>query len=161
MSTVSRNKIVSVSYVLRKADGEIYELSDLPIAYLHGAGSDLFPQIERALEGKSIGEQVVVTLDPDQAFGAHDPGLVLVEPLDQVPEPFRHVGAEFEARNESGETRRFVVTGIGDGRLMADANHPLAGQRVIFEVTVRGIREASPEELESGRPAGQYETGAL
>jgi len=50
MSTVSRNKVVSVSYVLRKADGEIYELSDLPIAYLHGAGSDLFPQIERALE---------------------------------------------------------------------------------------------------------------
>jgi len=91
----------------------------------------------------------------------HDPDLVLVEPLDEVPESFRHVGAEFEARNESGETRRFVVTGIGGGRLMADANHPLAGQRVIFEVTVRGIREASPEELQSGRPASQYETGPL
>lgn len=161
MSTVSRNKIVSVSYVLRKADGEIYELSDLPVAYLHGAGGDLFPQIERALEGKAVGEQVVVTLDPEQAFGPQDPGLVLEEPLDQVPEAFRRLGAEFEARNEKGETRRFVVTGIGGGRLTADANHPLAGERVIFEVTVRGVREPSAEELRAGRPANQFETGAL
>ncbi len=161
MSTVARNKIVSVSYVLRKADGEIYELSDLPVAYLHGAGSDLFPQIERALEGKSVGDRVTVALEPHEAFGTRDPNLVLTEALGDVPAPFQQVGAEFEARNEAGEARRFVVTGIADGRLTADANHPLAGQPVSFEVTVRGIREASSEELRAGRPASQYETGSL
>ena len=124
---VSRDKVVSVSYVLRNARGEVYEIRDLPVEYLHGSGADLFPRIEEALDGKSVGDLVSISLTPDEAFGERDPGLSFTDDLDHVPEELRRIGAEFEAKNSRGESRTFVVTHIADGKLTVDANHPLAG----------------------------------
>jgi FKBP-type peptidyl-prolyl cis-trans isomerase SlyD len=149
---VSPNKVVSVTYTLRNQRGELFEQRDLPVAYLHGSGADLFPEIERALNGKPVGARVTVTLGPEQAFGAHDPKLTFTDDLDNVPPELRRIGAEFEAESAKGEARVFVVTRIENGRLTVDANHPLAGQTVVFEVTVADIRDATPEEIQSGRP---------
>jgi FKBP-type peptidyl-prolyl cis-trans isomerase SlyD len=63
------------------------------------------------------------------------------------------LGAEVEAENENGETVQFVVTDISSDTLTIDANHPLAGQTVHFHVTVQDVRDATPEELQSGRPS--------
>jgi len=149
---VSRDKVVSVSYVLRNARGEVYEIRDLPVEYLHGSGADLFPRIEEALDGKSVGDLVSISLTPDEAFGERDPGLSFTDDLDHVPEELRRIGAQFEAKNSRGESRTFVVTHIADGKLTVDANHPLAGQTVTFDVTVRDVREATPQEVRAGRP---------
>ena len=149
---VGKDKIVAVSYVLRNARGEVYEIRDLPVEYLHGSGADLFPKIEEALDGKTVGDSVSISLTPDEAFGERDPGLSCTDELDNVPEELRRVGAEFEAKNSRGESRTFVVTSIADGKLTVDANHPLAGQTVSFEVTVRDVREATPKEVRDGRP---------
>jgi FKBP-type peptidyl-prolyl cis-trans isomerase SlyD len=149
---VARNKVVAVTYTLRNARGEVYEHRDLPVAYVHGAGSDLFPKIEQALEGRQVGERVEVTLEPHEAFGAHDPKLTFTDDVDNVPPQLRRIGTEIEAQNAKGETMMFVVTDIGDGKLTVDANHPLAGQTVCFEVTVVAIRDASAEEIRAGQP---------
>ncbi len=149
---VVRGKVVSIRYVLRNQSGEIFEYSDLPVSYLHGSGRDLFPGIERALEGRAVGERVEVELPPREAFGPRDPALTFTDELDNVPPELRRIGVDFEAQNAKGETVRFVVTRIEGGKLTVDANHALAGQTVRFEVTVQAIRDATAEELQSGRP---------
>jgi len=154
MSTarVEPNKVVSVTYQLRNEQGEVVDVRDLPVAYVHGAGSDLFPQVEQALTNKTVGETIEVTLTPDEAFGAHDPNLTFTDDLANVPPELRKVGMEFEAQNPRGEAMLFRVTRIDDGKLTVDANHPLAGQTITFVVTVRDIRDATDAERATGRP---------
>ena len=149
---VAPNKVVAVTYTLRNARGEVFEHRDLPVAYVHGAGSELLPAIERALEGRRVGERVVIELEPQDAFGWHDPSLTFTDNIDNVPPELRRLGTELEAQNAKGETLTFMVTHINDGKLTVDANHPLAGQHVRFEVTVVGIRDATAEEVRAGHP---------
>ena len=155
---VRPNKVVSLTYVIRKQDGEIFEYTDLPVAYVHGAGSRLFSKIEQALEGRRVGEKISVTLAPEEGFGPHDPGLTFTDDLENVPEQFRHIGAQLQAQNSKGEELTFVVTHVGQSELTVDANHPLAGQTVNFEVTVAEIRDATPDEVRSGDPGATGHT---
>lgn len=149
---VSANKVVAVTYTLLNEQGHVFEHRDLPVAYVHGSGADLFPKIEEALEGRRVGEQVVVTLGPQDAFGDHNPKLTFTDDIDNVPPELRRIGKEVEAQNAKGETLTFIVTDISDGKLTVDANHPLAGQTVTFEVTVVDIRDATADEIRAGRP---------
>ena len=150
---VDNAKVVSISYVLYNEQGDIFEVRDLPIAYVHGAGSELFPRIERALAGHGVGDQVEVVLPPEDGFGAHDPGLTFTDNIENVPSEFRRIGAEVEMQNEKGEGRVFHVTRIEDGRLTVDGNHRLAGQTTRFVVTIQAVRKASVEEVRRGMPA--------
>lgn len=153
---VAKDKVVSITYVLRNQRGEIVEYRDLPVAYLHGSGSDLFSKIEQALEGRAVGESVSVTLSPREGFGEHDPKLTFTDDLENAPPELRRVGAEFEAQNARGETIHLVVTHIADGKITVDANHPFAGQTVTFEVKIVDIRDATSEERRAGRPAEAF-----
>ena len=153
-SVVAKNKVISLIYAVRNQKGELFEYRDLPVSYVHGSGVDLFPKIEEALEGRAIGDRVVVQLSPADAFGEHDPKLTFTDDIDNAPPELRHVGAEFEAQNATGESIVLVVTRVEADKITVDANHPLAGQTITFEVTVRDIRDATPEEIRNGRPAG-------
>ena len=153
-SVVTKNKVVSLIYAVRNQKGELFEYRDLPVSYVHGSGADLFPKIEAALDGRAIGDHVVVQLTPADAFGEHDPKLTFTDDIDNAPVELRHVGAEFEAQNAKGESIVLVVTRVEADKITVDANHPLAGQTITFEVTVRDIRDATPEEIRNGRPAG-------
>lgn len=153
---VEKDKVVSVTYVLRDQQGGVFEYSDLPISYLHGSGSDLFEKIENAMVGHKIGDKVEVKLPPADGFGDHDPELTFSDDIDNVPEELRQIGMQFEAKNSKGETMLFHVIGINDNKLTVDANHPLAGQTVQFEVVIKDIRDASSEELANGQPSSPY-----
>ena len=131
----------------------------MPVSYVHGGSGDLFPEIEQALEGCAVGDKITVSLAPAQAFGAHKPELTFTDDIDNVPTELRRIGAELEAENDKGETLTFVVKRIENSKLTVDANHPLAGQHVTFVVTVNDIRDATPEEIHTGRPAAT--TGPL
>lgn len=150
--TVTQGKVVSITYTLKGEDGKLFEYRDVPVSYLHGSGSDLFPKVEQALIGKSVGDRVNVVLSPDEGFGERDPNLQFKNALFDVPEDYRRIGAEIEARNEVGESRTFFVTQIEDGTVTFDANHPLVGQTVEFIVRIVGIRQASDQELQRGTP---------
>jgi FKBP-type peptidyl-prolyl cis-trans isomerase SlyD len=160
MSTavVTKNKVVSLIYAVRNQKGELFEYRDLPVSYVHGSGADLFPKIEEALDGRAVGDHVEVQLTPSEAFGEHDPKLTFTDDIDNAPPELRHVGAEFEAQNAKGESIVLVVTRVEADKITVDANHPLAGQTITFEVTVRDIRDATPEEIRNGRPAGDLPT---
>ena len=147
ISTVGKNKIISLAYIIRNDLGEVLEYQDLPVSYLQGGDSDMFPQIEAALEGHQVGERVKIRLSAEEAFGPHDPNLTFIDDVENVPEEFRHLGAEFEAENEDGEVMQFCVIEINDGQLTIDANHPLAGENLEFEITITGVREPTAEEI--------------
>ncbi len=150
--TVSKHKAVYITYSILDQQGQVVEQSDVPIGYVHGGDSGLFEQVEAALEGAKPGDKVEVFLTPEHGFGAHDPKLTFTDDIENVPPEYRHVGAEVEFQNEQGEGKMFRVSKIENGKLTVDANHPFAGQTVKFIVTVNAIRDATPEEIENGRP---------
>ena len=151
-NTVAKHKAVYITYSILDSQGQVVEQSDVPIGYVHGADSGLFEQVEAALEGAKIGDQLEVILPPERGFGAHDPALTFTNDIDNVPPEFRFVGAEVEFENEKGESKTFRVSKIENGKLTVDANHPFAGQTVKFAVTVVAVRDATPDEIANGRP---------
>lgn len=143
--TVSDGKAVSLTYTIRETGGELLEQVDTPVTYLHGSGR-LLPKVEEALTGKSAGDEVSVDLSVDEAFGPHNAELTYVDDLDNVPEQFRYPGAEVEMTSDRGEKRTFVVTLIEDGKLTIDGNHPLAGKKLTFDVSILEVRVPTEQE---------------
>ena len=151
---VAKNTVVSLNYELSDADGKLIEKTDAPIEYLHGGYDGIFPLVEKALAGKSAGETCRVRLEPDDAFGEYDAGLVHLEPRDKFPDTIA-VGMQFEGRGvESGSTLVYTVTNIAEDKVVVDGNHPLAGKALDFICTVAAVRAATQEELTHGHVHG-------
>ena len=149
-TVVSRHKVVAITYSIIDDSGAILEQSDIPVHYVHGGPNDMFPDIEAALDGCTLGDSVEVVLPPEKAFGYHDPSMTFTDDIDNVPSEFRRVGAEVEMQNERGETRSFFVSKIEADKLTVDGNHPFAGKTLTYAVTVADIRDASEEEKQKG-----------
>jgi len=147
---IKKDKYVELTYAILNELDEIKERVDIPVKYIHGRDSGLFPKIEAALEGCSKGEQVEVFLNEQEGFGPSDPNLIFTDDINNVPPQFHQVGAEVEMQNDRGEAKKFVVSKIENGKLTVDGNHPLAGQTIKFVVTVGEIRDASSDELKFG-----------
>ena len=149
---VEKNSVVTLDYSVTDPDGELVDAGQEPLVYLHGGYDDIFPMIEEALQGKKVGETVVVKMQPDDAFGEYDADLIQVEPRNTFPKELE-VGMQFEGLPESGEEDDAIiyrVTEIADDKVVLDGNHPLAGMALVFTCTVTGVRPASAEELEHG-----------
>jgi FKBP-type peptidyl-prolyl cis-trans isomerase SlyD len=146
--------VVSLKYQLFGTDGQLIEETDEPVEYLHGGYGNMFPAVEKALEGKNVGETCRVRLAPDDGFGDYDADLVHVEPRDKFPDNVQ-VGMQFEGQgNDSGETLVYTVTDVAEGKVVVDGNHPLAGQTLHFECTITDVRAASAEEMSHGHVHG-------
>jgi FKBP-type peptidyl-prolyl cis-trans isomerase SlyD len=156
--TITKDKVVSLTYAIRDEQGETFEYTDVPVNYVHGGKNDLFQKVEQELEGKTVGDKIEVTLSPDEGFGQHDPGLTFSDDIDNVSPELRKVGAQLEAQNASGDKLQFVVTRIEDDKLTVDGNHPLAGQTVKFLVEVKGLRDATEQEASTGVVEKLYQT---
>ena len=151
---IGKNTVVSLRYQLFGTDGQLIEETEEPVEYLHGGYGNMFPAVEKELEGKNVGEKATVRLTPDDGFGDYDADLVHVEPKDKFPDNVQ-VGMQFEGQgNESGESLVYTVTEIAEGKVVVDANHPLAGQTLRFECTIMNVRAASDEELSHGHVHG-------
>jgi FKBP-type peptidyl-prolyl cis-trans isomerase SlyD len=114
------------------------------LSYLHGGYGQMFEALERALEGRGAGESLRLQLEPEQAFGEYDAALLRVEPLERYGEGVA-VGMEIEE-----DARLYTVTDVADGKVVMDANHPLAGIALRFSCVILSVREATKEELKRG-----------
>jgi FKBP-type peptidyl-prolyl cis-trans isomerase SlyD len=114
------------------------------LTYLHGGYGELFEALERALEGKGPGESIRLQLEPDQAFGEYDAGLVRVEPAERYGEGIS-VGMEVEE-----DERLYTVTDVAAGKVVLDGNHPLAGIALRFSCEILNVRAARAEEIRGG-----------
>jgi FKBP-type peptidyl-prolyl cis-trans isomerase SlyD len=147
---VAKDKVISLTYRILDDAGNLLEQVDIPISYVHGGKSDLIEKIQTALEGHCVGDQVEVTVAPQDAFGEHDPVLTYTDDLENVPPEFRRIGAEVEMQNEQGDVKTFVVSRIEGGKLTVDGNHPLAGKVLTFRVKIEAVRDATEDELTYG-----------
>jgi FKBP-type peptidyl-prolyl cis-trans isomerase SlyD len=145
---VAKDKVVTIDYTLTGPQGNVLDTSQgrQPLAYLHGAGN-IITGLEQALEGKGEGEKLSVNIAPEQAYGARDENMVQAVPRER----FRGVeniqpGMQFQANTPAGP-RVVTVVGVDQQNVRVDANHPLAGVPLKFDVTVVGVRDASAEEL--------------
>jgi FKBP-type peptidyl-prolyl cis-trans isomerase SlyD len=153
---IAKDTVVTLDYELFDLDGNLIEKTEEPIEYLHGGYDGIFPMVERALDGKSVGESCRVRLEPDDAFGEYDAELVLVEPRDKFPGNI-DVGMQFEGRsNTSEEMLVYTVTDIAEDKVVVDGNHPLAGQTLDFSCTIASVRSATDEELEHRHAHGAH-----
>ncbi|HEB82743.1 MAG TPA: peptidylprolyl isomerase [Gammaproteobacteria bacterium] len=147
---IAKNKFVALTYTITDEDDNILERIDMPIHYIHGAHSQIIDKIEKALEGHEEGDEVQVTLPPEEGFGPHQPELTFTDDLANVPPQFHTIGAEVEFQNDQGESKIFRVTSIEDGKLTVDGNHPFAGKTITYNITVREVRDATADELKNG-----------
>ena len=155
---IDRGKVVTLEYELRDADGEALEADNARMAYLHGGYGGIFPKVEAALEGKDVGHELAITLEPEDAFGEYDADLLRVEPRASFPEALE-VGMQFEgvpggAGDDDAESQIYTVTDITDDSVVVDANHPYAGERLWFKCAVREIRPATRDEMTHGHVHG-------
>ena len=151
---IAMNTVVSMTYELKDADGNVLESSNEPVAYLHGGYDNIFPKVEEAMHGKNVGDVVIVDLQPADAFGEYDEELVQIEPASAFPTAELKVGMQFEGEDESGEVILYTITNIDDGKVIVDGNHPWAGERVLFKATITGVRKAVEEEVAHGHVHG-------
>ncbi len=151
----SANHVVEIDYTLTNNDGEVIDSSEgrEPLAYLHGFGN-IIPGLEKALEGKTEGDELKVRVEPEEGYGPRRDELVQSVSIEAFAGQDKvEPGMKFNAESSQGPMV-VTVTSIEDGQVTIDANHDLAGQQLNFDVTVRGIREASPAEIEQGQPEG-------
>ncbi|MBT6434540.1 MAG: peptidylprolyl isomerase [Deltaproteobacteria bacterium] len=156
MTTIAKDKAVSIHYTLTLDGGQVIDSSEGkdPLVYLHGHGN-IIPGLEKELVGKGIGEKLSVTVNPEEGYGVHNPGLI-----QEVPrEAFQgvdnlEVGMMFQAPGEGGHIQLIRIAGIEGDKITVDGNHELAGKTLNFAVEISEIREASPEELSHGHVHG-------
>ncbi|HEY7117118.1 MAG TPA: peptidylprolyl isomerase [Tepidisphaeraceae bacterium] len=153
---IAKNTVATIDYTLTDPQGQVIDTSKgrQPLSYLHGA-SNIIPGLESALEGKSAGEVVNVTVPPEKGYGPRDPNL-----LQSVPRSnFQGVndikpGMQFQAQTPQGGQHVVTVVKVDPQNVTVDANHPLAGMELKFDVTVVDVRQASPEEINHGHAHG-------
>jgi FKBP-type peptidyl-prolyl cis-trans isomerase SlyD len=153
--SITQNSVVTLHYTLKNDASEVLEssLNGQPLAYLHGRGQ-LIPGLERELTGKSAGEKLSVKVSPADGYGEHNPGLVQEVPrhmLDGVRD--LRPGMRLQAETDTGP-RSVLVTQVLDEVVTLDANHPLAGKTLHFDVQIVQVREATDEELAHGHVHG-------
>jgi FKBP-type peptidyl-prolyl cis-trans isomerase SlyD len=152
---IAQDRVVTIHYTLKDDHGEVLDSSagGEPLAYIQGHGN-LVSGLEKALEGKTEGAALAVSVPAAEGYGERDEAL-----LQRVPKRSLQgsgeikKGMQFQARTKDG-MRMFTVTAVIGDMVSLDGNHPLADQTLHFDVEVVGVREATPEELEHGHVHG-------
>jgi FKBP-type peptidyl-prolyl cis-trans isomerase SlyD len=154
MSTIQNDSVVNFNYTLTNAAGDVLDKSQgEPLVYLHGA-HNIVPGLENAMLGKQIGDKFKVTVEPEEAYGEYQAEMVQEVPrnmfqgVDDIT-----VGMQFQAQTDDG-VQVVTVKDVTPELVIVDANHPLAGQALTFDVEVVAIRAATAEELEHGHAHG-------
>ncbi|MDA8410493.1 MAG: peptidylprolyl isomerase [Treponema sp.] len=153
---IEKNRVVSIDYKLVDDEGDLIDSSEEgePLIYLHGSGN-IIPGLEKQLEGKKQGDSISCVLAPVEAYGERDDSLVFTVGKDEFEGSEVEVGMQFEAHGENG-AQIVTVISIENDEVKVDANHPLAGEQLHFDVQIVDVREASAEELEHGHVHGAH-----
>jgi len=150
---VKTGRVILLDYMVRVGTGQLVESSagKAPIEYLHGAGQ-ILPALERALEGLREGEQAAFSIAAEEAYGQRKDDNLVSLPKGLFPTDVKlEKGLCLYARAGGGQSYPITVKEVKAEMVVVDLNHPLAGERLFFEVNVRGVRPAGNHELFSGR----------
>jgi peptidylprolyl isomerase len=133
---------VKVHYTGKLDDGTVFDSTEGrdPLEFTLGEGH-VISGFEIAVEGMDEGDSKTVTLPPEQAYGPHREEMVVAIDRQQVPTNFHpQVGQQVELRSDDGRTLTARVIEVDDVQVTIDANHPLAGQQLVFDIDLVAVR---------------------
>jgi len=154
---IAKDRVVTLAYTLKDNDDNILDQSDDgSFCYLHGA-SNIIPGLEEALTGKMAGDELSVSIPPEQAYGVRDAAREQDVPRSAFPpDQDIEVGMQFHAQGPEGQAIMITISKVEGDTITVDGNHPLADVHLNFDVRVMNIRDASPEEIEHGHVHGPH-----
>lgn len=153
---VADGKYVELMYkVIDQKTKQVLTEVEFPLGYVHGVNEVLAPSVTAELEGRLAGDVIEVPIDCNQIYGPRDETLVIIEPIEYVPEEYREVGTSILMENDKGQTKTFLVTRVDEKSVTIDGNNPLCGREVIFRLEIKDVRDATEEELEFGGPVAE------
>jgi len=141
MESAKTGDKVRVNYTGRSEDGQVFESSVgmVPFTFTIGSG-EVIKGFEDAIVGMQPGERKRITVEPEDGFGLYDEDLVLEVPKSGLPSDLQlQIGIDFEMEDDEGNILPAVVIEILDDSILIDANAPLAGKRVIYEIELIDI----------------------
>lgn len=136
MTEVKTGDTVRIHYTGTLADGSVFDSSrgGDPLEFTVGSGQ-IIPGLDQALPGMSVGEEKTVAVPCDEAYGAHDPNGRQSIPRDQVPEHIPlEIGTALQMKLPDGRSMAVTVAEVSDAEVVLDANHPLAGKDLTFDI---------------------------
>lgn len=145
--------VFTVHYVLKNKVGELVDTSEgsEPLYFLEGS-PEIIEGIQKAVKDRNAGDCLEVTVPPAMAYGEHNPELIRTVPRSMF-EGVENLQVGMKFQTNTGDTAQVVqVVGIDGNLVRVDANHPLAGFTLYFDLEIIGKREATEEEINAGYP---------
>ena len=142
MSIVKEKDTVKVHYTGKLEDGQVFDssLQREPLEFTLGQGQ-LIPGFENGVLNMKVNEKKTITIPKDEAYGDVNKELFQQVGKDQLPEEIKpEVGMTLATRNPDGTERPLVVTDVQDDHIIVDANHPLAGKDLTFDLELVEIK---------------------
>lgn len=141
MTQAKYGDTVIVHYTGKLEDGTIFDtsLNREPLQFTIGDGR-IIPSFEQAVVGMSPGESKTIKIPAEKAYGPHHKEMVAVVDRDQFPQDAElKVGQRFKISRTDGQTTSVMVTDVSESNVTLDANHPLAGKELTFDIQLVDI----------------------
>ena len=150
---IDNNKVASLIYTLKNSKGDLLDQADAahPFVYLHGA-NNIVAGLESRLAGKNTSDKLQAIVPAEEGYGLRDESLTQEIPrsmFEGMEDTMLVAGAQFEAQTNAGIEVITIAKVEGDS-IFIDANHPLAGEELHFDIEILEVRDATEEELTHG-----------
>lgn len=142
MSQVKENDKVKVHYTGKLDNGQVFDSSvdrGQPLEFTVGQGQ-MIPGFEKGIMGMAVNEKKTITIPSEEAYGERNNDLLKEVPNEQLPPEIKpEVGMGLVSKGPQGQEIQLVVAEVKDNSIIVDANHPLAGQNLTFDLELVGI----------------------
>ena len=147
---IEKNKVVSLRYTLKNSQGELLDQADTarPFVYLHGA-NNIVVGLENRLAAKKALDTLQAIVPPEEGYGLRNDTLIQEIPrkmFESMDATMLVAGAQFEAQTDAG-VEVITIVSVSDETIKIDANHPLAGEILHFDIEILSVREATTDEI--------------
>jgi FKBP-type peptidyl-prolyl cis-trans isomerase SlyD len=161
MTSIQNDHVVEINYTLKGDNGEVIDTSEEmgPLAFIQGK-NNIIPGLESEIEGKKLGDTFNVKIEPEQAYGERNESMIQSVPKSQFGENADKVkvGDKFQVQTEEHPMVVKVIE-VKENEVTLDANHPMAGLTLHFDVEIISVRDATEDELTQGYLADEITEG--
>ncbi|MDN3670180.1 FKBP-type peptidyl-prolyl cis-trans isomerase [Echinicola jeungdonensis] len=136
MSVAAKGNTVKVHYTGKLKDGTVFDssLNREPLQFTLGEGN-MIQGFDSAVQGMTVGEDKNITIPCDEAYGQKREEMMIDVPMDKVPADIKpEVGMDLSIQNQEGQPVPVKVVDVDEEKITLDANHPLAGEDLVFEI---------------------------
>ena len=157
---INDNQVVSIEYdLVEKGSSDILDSNKghEPLEFIVGKGQ-IIPGLENAIKEMNNGESAKVDVPASEAYGERNTEAVEALPKEQFAGIELEKGMQLYGQSQDGQTIMVTVADFDDETVTVDYNHPLAGKDLTFDVTIKDVRDATPDEIATGVVGGTHDS---